>query len=166
MSAPLLARFALDAQESFMAAAGGVPPVFRDEAPPGLMAGAWLVTHAAASHQLWIGSYIGGRPRDPWYDAFRDDLEHFSGFADSVASLGRVIQESTEVLVALSESSLTAPGRALPTSRFSGWTVGQLIARAIAHMYAHAADLNTLAVIAGAEDIGLPGFMPNVRLAP
>ncbi len=165
MAPPLLARFALDAQESFLDAAEAVPPEFHERAPAGLNPGSWIVTHAAAPHQLWIGAYVGGFDRDPWFDAWQHDRTQWPSFAEGTDALRRVFEQATGILNALADADLRSPGKMLETSRFSGWTVGQLIARAIAHLYSHAADLGTLAALAGG-DVGIPGFMPHTRMAP
>jgi DinB superfamily len=166
LTAPLLARFALDAQESFMTAVTVVPSGFQELAPAGLSSGAWTVTHAAEAHQVWIGEYAGGFARDAWFDAFRQDPNHAPAFQDAIGALGHVMEQTTAVLNKLTESDLTRAGKMLETSRFSGWTVGQLLARAIAHLYLHAVDLTTLSALNGGDDSGLPGFMNHVRIAP
>lgn len=166
MAAPLLARFALDAQASFASAAAAVPPSMQNEAPHGLNSAAWLVVHAASTHQLWIASYVGGKDVDRWFDPFRDDPPHVADYSAAMSALDRVLEESRAVLSLLTDADIPRAGAMREESRFAGWTVGQLIARTVAHLYVHAADLNTLAMLGGAEDGGLPGWMPNTRFAP
>jgi hypothetical protein len=165
-SPPLLARLALDAQESILAAAAAVPSHFHDRSPAELNSAAWIVTHAAESHQVWICEYVGGLGRDAWFDAFRKDPKQVPPFAVAHDALRRVIEQSTAVLAALTQSDLAGPGQMLETSRWAGWTAGQLIARTVAHFYVHAADLATLTNLAGGKDLGLPGAMIHVRSAP
>ena len=163
---PILARFVLDAQAALLSAVEHVPPEFREAAPVGLSSAAWTVTHSVEAHQVWIGEYVGGRDRDRWFDAFRQDPTDTPAWHVAVEALERVMTESTAVLLTLGEPDLTRTGAMLPTSRFAGWTVSQLAARAISHLYIHAAELNTLTVLGGGDDLGLPGPLNNVRLAP
>jgi hypothetical protein len=117
-------------------------------------------------HQLWVGSYIGGRPRDPWLQAFVDDAGQEPKFAEARAALARAFVEAAEILGALTQAELVGRGHIPFLSRWFGWTAGQLLCRSIAHLYIHAADLNTLAVLGGGEDSGLPVRMEHVRGAP
>ena len=166
MVAVLLSRLALDAQDAVLGAARAVPRQYRDDAPARLNSAAWIVTHMAEAHQIFVGAYVGGRDRDAWYDDFRWGEWLAPAFDAAFISLERTLLETTEVLNALTEPDLLRPVKALPTSRFAGLAAGQMIARAIAHLYVHAADLNTLIVLGGGDDLGLPQWQEHVRMGP
>ena len=87
-------------------------------------------------------------------------------FEAAIVSLERTLRETSEVLNALTEPDLVRPVRTLPTSRFVDLSAGQMVARAIAHLYVHAADLNTLVVLGGGDDMGLPRWQEHVRISP
>ncbi len=166
MVTPLVSRLALDAQEAFVAAVDLVPPQFREQAPVGLNPASWVITHAAGAHQVWIGAYVGDQARDPWFDSIRLDQPSLPRFADAREALRRVTAQTTAVLTTLTESDLSRLGSMADTSFLVGWTVGQLLARSVAHLYVHAADLNVLVVLGGGDDLGLPRAMSHTRISP
>ena len=130
MVVPLLARLALDGQDALLDAARAVPGQFRDEAPARLNSAAWIATHAAEAHQVFVGAYVGGRERDPWYDEFRRAEWQAPPFDVAVLSLERTLLETAEALRALTDPDLVRPVKTLPTSRFAELSAGQMIARA------------------------------------
>lgn len=149
---PLMARLAMDAHEAFLAAAERVPEAFRDAGPQRLNSGAWLLVHAGSSAHLWISRYVGGRGGEsPLTQG--DEVPEFS---IAIEAFRQVLDENMSVLRRLSDEDLLGPHRAPAASRWSAYPSGYLVARTTAHMYVHAADLNALAVLVGADDLGLP----------
>jgi hypothetical protein len=176
MALPLIARLLLDAQSELARAADAVPEASRDAARDGLNAPGWVIAHAAFFHDVWLNVDAQGRESeacDGWLLAwFRRQRE--SGavpaeapFADARLALGRVIERTTPLLASLSDEALE---RVPPRIEENGWpagtTVGYLAARSVAHLFAHAAELNVLATASGAPDIGLPGRLAHTRGEP
>ncbi len=160
MNTPLLARAVLDGQDAIMQAADRVPAEHRDGAPAGLSSGAWLLTHAAETHQVWVGAYVGRRERDPWLQAHRDGVDAPS-FAEAREAAEKAFLEATPILESLNDDELSQTAKTKPGSFLEGATVGQILARAIAHLYVHA-DAKTPRDVALRHPVrvrppGLPG---------
>ncbi len=171
MAAPLIVRLLLDAQNEFLRAADAIPPGARDTTRPGLNAPGWVLCHAGFFHDVWINvDAQGKRPDDcePWLRAwFR--RQHEAGFTRPIEApfgearqaLDIVVERATAYLSSLTDASLDE----VPPYEDGAWPPGTkrgyFVARDIAHLFAHASELNVIATAAGGTDIGLPGAMPN-----
>jgi hypothetical protein len=170
MAAPLIVRLLLDAQSEFLRAADAVPHAARNTGAGGLNAAGWVVAHAGFFHDVWINVDGQGKPVDdcePWLRTWTRK-QHNSGhdpidadFDEARAAVGRVVDRATPFLNALTDESLDE----VPAYGEGAWppgtTLGYLVARDIAHLYAHASELNIIATHAGGNDIGMPGRMSN-----
>ena len=172
MAGPLIARLLLDAQAEFLRAADAVPAGRREERIAGLNTAAWVVAHAGFFHDVWIN--VDGQGKtveecEPWLRAWvrkqdtqrGDPIE--TNFDDARSALDRVVQRVAPFLGDLRDADLDL----VPDFEDGAWkpgtTLGYLVARDIAHLFAHASELVVIATAAGGADIGLPGALSNTR---
>jgi hypothetical protein len=164
---PLIARLLLDAQSEFMRTADAVPPDGRTAARPGLNAPAWVIAHAGFFHDCWMNGDAQGRGGDalePWLRSWfqtqraagASPIE--TSFDEARAALDSPFQRATTFVTSLDEPALVSEV-GIDAGFAPGTTVGCLVARDIAHLWAHASELNLIAVASGAADRGLPGRM-------
>jgi hypothetical protein len=173
MQPPLIVRLLLDAEIEFVRAAGAVPQERREVSQPGLNAAGWVIAHAGFFHDVWISADGQGRPPreacDPWLrDWFRRQQAAGKApidapFADARAGLGRVLERTTPYLRSLTDQSLEVVPAYEEGAWPAGTTAGYLVARAVAHLFAHASELNVISTSAGGTDIGLPGRLSQTR---
>ena len=172
MPPPLIVRLLLDAQDEFLRAADAVPVDARDHATGGLNAPGWVVAHAGFFHDVWINVDGQGKTTDecePWLRAWirKQDTQRGipleTDFAQARAAVDVVVEHSTPFLQSLTEADIdTVP--AFEEGAFApDTTLGYLLARDIAHLFAHASELIVIATAAGGTDIGLPGAMPHTK---
>jgi hypothetical protein len=172
VAVPLIARLLLDAQDVFLRAADVVPADGRNRRSGGLNTAGWVVAHAGFYHDVWINVDGQGRSLDdcePWLrawvkrqdDAGPEPIE--ADFDDARAAIGRAVDRATPFIHSLSEAALDE----VPAFEDGAWppgtTLGYLVARDIAHLYAHASELNVISTSNGGTDIGLPGRMTHTR---
>jgi hypothetical protein len=170
MAGPLIARLLLDAQAEFLRAADAIPNEARDRTLPGLNAPGWVVAHAGFFHDVWMNVDAQGLRKDdcePWLRAWvrrqhaagQDPIE--APFDEARGGLDRAVERATPFIGSLTDASLDE----VPVFEEGAWkpgtTLGYLVARDIAHLFAHASELNIISTAAGGSDIGLPGAMPN-----
>jgi len=170
---PLIARLLLDAQASFLAIADAMPAEARDDAPAaGLNTPGWIVAHAGFIHDVWMNVDAQGLTGDacePWLRAwFRRQREAGATpidapFEDARAALDRVVPKATAFIESLTDASLGSVPDFEEGAWPAGTTVGYLVARDIAHLFAHASELNVIVTLAGGPDAGLPGRMTATR---
>ena len=169
MPAPLIVRLLLDAQSEFLRAADAVPVDARNHATAGLNTAGWVVAHAGFYHDVWINVDGQGKSVDecePWLRTWvrRQDAARgapiAADFNDARNAVERVVQRATPFLEALSDSALDEVPSFEEGAWPSGTTLGYLVARDIAHLFAHASELNVISTANGGADIGLPGPMP------
>lgn len=73
-----------------------------------------------------------------------------------------MIQAATPFVSALSDEDLLhVPTPITENGWPAGMSVGYLIARAVAHLFAHASELNVVVTTSGAPDLGLPGRLAH-----
>ena len=132
----------------------------------------WIVAHAAAFLDIWISADARGRDFDAcdawlveWFrrqEGSEGPIE--SPLVEARAALDRAAERTSSFLETLSDSHLEAVP---PRIEENGWpantSVGYLVARSAAHLFAHASELNVLATAAGASDMGLPGRLAHTR---
>lgn len=171
MKPPLIVRLLLDAQSEFLRAADAVPAEARDVRIGTLNAPGWVIAHAGVVHDAWMnGDARGIAPGDAcdpllaaWFrrqrEAGREPID--TPYDEARAALDRVVAKADPFIRSLDDAALDV----VPDYEAGAWppgtTVGYLAARAIAHLFAHASELNVMTVSAGGPDAGLPGSMPN-----
>ena len=175
MAGPLIVRLLLDAQDEFLRAAEAVPVEARNGASGGLNAAGWVVAHAGFFHDVWINVDGQGKTTEecePWLRAWirRHDTQRGgpidTDFAEARAAVDRAVERATPFLRSLTDVDIDrAPDYEEGAFR-PGTTLGWLIARDIAHLFAHASELVGIATAAGGSDIGLPGSMTHTRGDP
>jgi hypothetical protein len=168
---PLIARLLLDAQSEFARAADNVPADARDVRVGALNAAGWVVAHAAFIHDVWMNADgRGAVPADgcdPWLrawfrrqrDAGRDPID--APFDEARPALDRVVAKADPFVRSLTDAALDSVPDYEPGAFAPGTTLGYLVARDIAHLFAHASELIVIATSSGGVDIGLPGALRN-----
>ena len=163
MGSPLIVRLLLDAQTEFVKLADALPDV---TSPLPLNEPGWVVAHGAFFHDCWINGDAQGEPKNEWdswlvawadrqRDSQPEPLE--TELTEARAALHRIVPAATEFLTGLTEGDLDAVPPYEEGAWPAGTTVGYLVARATAHLFAHASELNVIATAAGLPDAGLPG---------
>jgi uncharacterized damage-inducible protein DinB len=129
----------------------------------------WVIAHAAYFHDIWINAVAQGRSAadacDPWLLAWiehqesrdQDELD----FDEARAALQRVVERASPFVRALHDDALNEVPDYADEDGPVKVTVGYLVARDLAHLFGHSAELNMIATSAGAADMGLPGDMPH-----
>lgn len=172
---PLIARLALDAEAELARAADAVPAANREASLAALNAPGWIVAHAAFFLDAWLscdarGSDLGAC--DPWLrDWFQrqqaSETPIDTAFTEARSALDRAIERTTPFIESLTEDGLSAvPPRITENGWPEGTTAGYLVARCVAHLFAHASELNVIATSGGAADIGLPGRLARTFGSP
>jgi hypothetical protein len=169
MSTPLIARLLLDAQEEFVRATYSVPGGARRGRLEGMNSASWVIAHAAYFHDVWINVVAQGRSAaeacDPWLLAWMEAQEtgnqNEADFEEARAALQQVVARASPFVRALTDDALDVVPDYSDEDGPVQVTVGYLVARDIAHLFSHAAELNVIATSAGAADMGLPGDMPH-----
>jgi hypothetical protein len=163
---PLIVRLLLDAQAEFVRAADAIP---RADPIDGLNAPGWVVAHAGFFHDCWMNGDAqdrGGDALEPWLrewfkrqrNAGPAPIE--TAFDEARKALENAVERATAFLSSLTDDALDRQISADAGFR-PGTTVGYLVARDIAHLYAHASELNLIAVASGAADRDMPGRMEH-----
>jgi hypothetical protein len=172
MAPPLIVRLLLDAQGEFLRAADAVPVDARNHAKDGLNAPGWVIAHAGFFHDVWLNVDGQGKTTEdcePWLRAWirRQDTQRGvpieTDFIDARAALDRVVDRATPFLESLTETDIESVPDYEEGAFAPGTTLGWLVARDIAHLFAHASELMVITTAAGGADIGLPGPMKHTR---
>jgi hypothetical protein len=165
---PLVARFLLDAQSEFVRAIDHIPAPGRGGPLGRLNAAGWVIAHLAWSHDLWVNVLVAGRAPDPWaarwfqqQDAATLARPFAPPFAEARDAALAIFGRAAEVAEAMDAAALT---RAVQTPR-GEVAAGYLIARAPAHLLAHAGELAVLGALVTAEELDLPGVLPRTTWA-
>lgn len=171
MPHPLIAALLLDAQSELVRAADRIPEPSRETRAHGLNAPGWIVAHAAFFLDAWLAADARDGTLDDcdswlrgWFEQQRaaGAAPAAAPFADARAALDRVLTRTTALTETLTGEELArVPARIEENGWPAGTTVGYLVARAAAHLFAHASELNVVATAAGAGDMGLPGSLAH-----
>ena len=170
MTAPLVARMVIDAQSEFARAIAHIPSAGRGPRLGRLNTAAWTIAHTASIHDLWLNAFCRRRDRDPWLQAWGKEQQALpdgdaivTSFTESLAAYERIASELAAYLEALSDADLAPVIELFAGSEWEGQTVGYLIARASAHLFAHAGEMSVIAslVLTEDRDLGLPGRMAH-----
>lgn len=84
-------------------------------------------------------------------------------FDEARAALDRVVERAGGFIRSLTDASLDEVPAFEPDAWPDDTTVAYLVARDVAHLFAHASELNVIATSSGASDIGLPGPLSHTR---
>ena len=162
---PLAARFLLDAQDEFLRAIDHIPAPGRGGPLGRLNAAGWVIAHAAWSHDYFVNVLAAGREPDAWAarwaTAQREaTLAHplATPYAEAREAYLVITARTTEVAESLDASTFA---REIET-RYGPSTVGYVICRAPAHLFAHAGELAVIGALVTAPDLDLPGALPHV----
>ena len=173
MGSPLIVRLLLDGQTEF---ADIVEKLVGSTPSPvaGLNDPAWVVAHTAFFHDCWLNGDAQGRPReewDRWLLEWADRQRNArptpvkTDFDAARAAVARIVPRTTDFLSSLTDENLDR----VPPYEEGAWppgtTVGYLVARAVAHLFAHVSELNVLATAGGLPDAGLPGPLALTRMS-
>ena len=164
MTYPVLVRLLQDAEGELARAADTVPDSLRGAT--GFDSAAYVLAHATETHGGWILGSVGGQDEDPWCGRVWRLIEEGKfdeSYADSRAALDRVLQRTAQLYASLTDADLERPAQLPADHRWHGAKNEYFVGRAIGHFFAHAADLNGMAVRAGVDDMGLPGRLPHTR---
>lgn len=163
--APLAVRFLLDAQDEFLRAIDHLPAPGRGGPLGRLNSAGWVIAHAAWSHDYFVNVLAGGREPDAWAAQWaaaqrEATLAHPlpTPYAEARQAYVAIAARATEVV-----DTLDAPAflREVQT-RYGPSTVGYVVCRAPAHLFAHAGELAVLGALVTAPELDLPGALPRV----
>ena len=172
MAGPLIVRLLLDAQDEFLRAADAVPVDARDHSTGGLNTPGWVIAHAGFFHDVWINVDGQGKTTDdcePWLRVWirRQDTQRGAPidaeFSEARSAVDRVVERATPFLQSLSDADIDGVPDFEEGAFAPGTTLGWLVARDIAHLFAHASELIVIATATGGTDIGLPGAMKHTK---
>ena len=167
---PILARLALDAIEQFERAADEVPPPGRGGPIGRLAQPGWVIGHAASTLDAWVNAWCGGGEHDAWSSKW---FERFvvagappnAAFDETRAAYQRIAERARRSLEGLDEAAMTSPLKG-PPDDWADHTVGVLLARTVAHLFAHAGELSVTCSLLRRPDLGLPGEMRHSLHTP
>ncbi len=163
----LLSALLLDAIDEFERAAEHVPPPGRGGPIGGLSQAGWTIAHNAVSLDAWINAWSAGGDYDSWtaawYRRYQDSATTGppTDYAEAREAYTRAAERARPFIESLDEQALNRRPEALGGNRWAGQSVGMLMARLVAHLFAHAGDLSVLASLLARPDLGLPGQLPR-----
>ncbi len=156
----------LDALDELSRAADAMPKDARDQIVPHLNTAGWTIAHVTNQQdQYWN---VAGQGLDP--DSWLTEQRVAFGapasrppFTEARAALTRVDERCRSYLEAVRRPDFDQVLRGLE-ERPAQQTLGDMLARSVAHIFVHAGELATIASMSGAPDLSLPGAL--VRSSP
>ena len=171
-SPQILPRMLLDAQDELARAVDHVPPPGRGGRVGRLNSAAWIIAHAAAIHDAWINRFAAGLEAEHWLAewsarqrALPEGQATETVFDEATAALERTCERAAAYLQRCDASELSEVTRAFDGSDWEGRTHGYLVARGVAHLFAHAGELTVIASLLDRGDLGLPGRLTRSTAA-
>ena len=165
----VLGGLLIDALDEFERAIAAIPPPGQHRRIGRLNAPGWTVAHIASSFDAWLNVFVQRLPVDPWAeDIFQRQRALPPGSAvdaaldEAHACFTRVAARARPYLESADAAVLAIPA-AVPPSPWRGAQASYLVARSIAHLFAHAGDLTVAGALVGAGDLGLPGALAAAR---
>lgn len=156
-----LALLAIDALTEFERVVDAIPAPGRGGPIGRLNPGWWTVLHVTFQADF-LQSFATGGERDPWVVEHAGAKERLP-FDDVRAALARTRERLVEFYSTATDEDLKRVPVPEPVEGLPAVVVGEelreLVARMIAHAFAHAGELSALASLMGAPDLGLPGRM-------
>ena len=161
-------RLLWDAFDELERVAGALPTPGQGRAIGRLNAGSWIVAHVAQQQDAywctgaqglepdaWLAGLEVGFGSEPSVPDYREALDAFARIRARAIPYLRTLRD--EDLDAVTEPS-DGSGRAQ--------TVGDLLVRAVAHVFVHTGELATIASLVGAPDLGAPGRLTHSTAPP
>ena len=161
---PYLVALLLDAYAEFDRAIAALPAPGRGGAIGRLNPGALTVAHVAAQQDRYFNVAARGIEDDPWLAEFSRRAAEGAfapPFGEASEAWTRVSAGVRPYLEGLTDAGLESEVRQLEVWPWPP-RVGELVARSIGHIFAHAGELAALGSLVGSPDLGLPGRLPNV----
>lgn len=160
---PLLARLALDALEEFERAADEVPPPGRGGPIGRLSQPGWVIGHVASTVDAWVNGWCAGGEHDAWSsDWFQrhvvEGAPATAPYLETREAFERIATKARTYLEQL-EAPMLARRLTGPPEDRSSHTVEVLLARTVAHLFAHAGELSVTCSLLRRPDLGLPDRM-------
>lgn len=165
---PRLVRLLWDAWDELERVAEALPTPGRGRPIGRLNAGSWIVAHVAQQQDAYWCTGAQGLEPDAWL------ADHEVGFGsgpsvpdyhEALAALGRVRARAIPYLRSLRDENLEAVMQPAQGSR-RAQTVGDMLVRAIGHVFVHTGELATVASLVGAPDLGVPGRLTHSTAPP
>ena len=167
MTAPLIARLLLDTLDAFAGAIEHVPGPGRGRRIGRLNAAGWTIAHTASTTDAWVNVYGQELEPEPWttdwharqQSAGEPPVE--TAFDEAREAFASVVERAAPYLEGCDDAALAEVCHALDRSAWRGSTKGYLVARGVAHVFAHAGELAVVASLTRSEDrdLGLPGAL-------
>ena len=160
---PPVVRLLFDAFDEFERVAEAVPAPGRGNTLGRLNSGGWIVAHVAKQQDAYWNVDAQGIERDAWLHDQRvgfGDEPSAPSFDEALEALRRVRARAIPHLRTLSTDDLAKVVRRSPSFGVEQ-TVGDLLARSVAHLFAHAGELSAIASLVGAPDLRLPGRLTH-----
>ncbi|HJM76464.1 MAG TPA: DinB family protein [Dehalococcoidia bacterium] len=166
MATPLISRLLIDAQTEFARAIEHVPGPARGRAIGRLNTATWAIAHTTEFLDYWINVDAGGGDRDPRQAAWGEAQDALpkgdalpTSYDEAAQTFARVAERATVHLESWDEADLREVVHEFAGSSWEGTTRGYLVARSVAHLFAHAGELSVIAslVLWDERDLGLPG---------
>ncbi len=162
---PIAVRLLLDAMLEFGRHIENVPPPGRGGAVGRLSPAAWTAAHGASKLDQWINAYALGGERDPWCVAFEAEPASTPvAFTEAQAAFERARERATHALEGVTHETLGAVAPVRHGSFLEGQRVGDLVLRAVAHLFAHCGELSVVSSLLRRAD--LEGCAVRVRHRP
>jgi len=167
---PVLARLALDAIEQFERAADEVPSPGRGGPIGRLSQPGWVIAHTATTLDAWVNKWCGGAPADGWAQAwselhYRDGAPPSTPYDEAREAFASIAGRARAYLETVEPPELAGAPGTIPRP-WHEHTVGVLLARTVAHLFAHAGELSVTCALLRRPDLGLPGEMRHSLHAP
>ena len=165
---PAVVRLLCDAFDEQERVAEALPAPAQTGAIGRLNAGGWIVAHVAKQQDHYWNAELQGLERDAWLEDQRvgfGDEPSAPDFAEALEAFRRVRSRAIPYLRGLDPAAVGTVVRRSPSLRVDQ-TVGDLLARSVAHLFAHAGELSAIASLAGAPDLGVPGRMTHSTTQP
>ena len=165
---PRLVRLLWDAFDELERIAGALPTPGQGRAIGRLNAGSWVVAHVAQQQEAYWCTGAQGLEPDEWLAALDVGFGSEASVPDyheALEAFARVRARSIPYLRSLRDEDLDA---VMEPSGDSGGapTVGDLLVRAVGHVFVHTGELATIASLVGAPDLGAPGRLTHSTAPP
>ena len=160
---PRLVRLLWDAFDELERVAGALPTPGQGRAIGRLNAGSWVVAHVAQQQESYWCTGAQGLEPDAWLaglDVGFGSEPSVPDYREALEAFARIRARAIPYLRSLRDDDLDA---VMEPSDGSGraQTVGDLVVRAVGHVFVHTGELATIASLVGAPDLGVPGRMTH-----
>ena len=165
---PRLVRLLWDAFDELERVAGALPTPGQGRAIGRLNAGSWVVAHVAQQQDAYWCTGAQGLDSDAWLaglDVGFGSEPSVPDYREALDAFARIRARAIPYLRSLRDEDLDA---VMEPSDGSGstQTVGDLVVRAVGHVFVHTGELATIASLVGAPDLGAPGRLTHSTVPP